>query len=227
MKSKVIESVRVFGESFNEKNKKITLFFHGYGDTAENFSQLAPVLSQNQDRDFFFVKAPFKHPLSGDAWFDLSDSDIRHLNDIERGRTIDLREHASYKALSEYLVPFLKKMGDECDDIILGGFSQGCSVAIESCRFLSEPPKALIVFSGSLIGCKSWESFLKSNLLENKPIFQSHGKHDSVIYENTGLELNKVLTQLGARIQWHSFEGGHEIEHSTIVMVNKFLSQFS
>ena len=94
---------------------------------------------------------------------------------------------------------------------ILGGFSQGSMLAIDTAlRSDRLMTSGVIVWSGALICRSAWISAhqARSTIL---PVYQSHGRQDSILPIGAGRALHRFLTHLGWDVASEEFEGPHTI----------------
>jgi phospholipase/carboxylesterase len=105
--------------------------------------------------------------------------------------------------------------------VVLGGFSQGTTVAIEAALGWPEPPAALVLFSGATVARSRWEKSLPA--LAGVPFFQSHGNADSILPFDDGRALKELLDTAGLAGELLAFEGGHSIPEEALLGARAFL----
>ena len=189
---------------------------------------LAPLAeSMNlQGTSWCFPQAPIDLPgfPSGKAWFPRKERELEHFS-----------SGVSFANLREYDPPGLAESAREIrhllselnvplDGLVLGGFSQGAMAAVEFLLHLDRPPKALILFSGSLIAEHRWSRSLQGKV-RGLPVFQSHGQEDPVLPFEEGTRLGTVLKRAGASCRFVGFPGGHTIPSPVIGEASLFLSE--
>ena len=109
-------------------------------------------------------------------------------------------------------------------NLVLLGFSQGAMMCSHLGHRLSEKIKAMVLFSGNILG----ESRLKESYAstENQfPVFQSHGNSDPVLGLNGATELRDFFTNQGHRVDYLEFSGGHEIPMEVLNRTKDFLAK--
>jgi phospholipase/carboxylesterase len=98
--------------------------------------------------------------------------------------------------------------------LVLGGFSQGAMLALDVALQLPQPPDALLLMSGTLIAEAEWAPrFAK---LAGVPVVMSHGRGDPLLPFAIAELLRDRLGGAGALVDWHPFDGGHEIPEDVI-----------
>lgn len=94
---------------------------------------------------------------------------------------------------------------------ILGGFSQGSMLAVDTAMHATELDiRGVVIWSGALI-CKSvWEG-AQSSSGRRVPTYQSHGRQDMILPVSTGRALHQFLVSVGWHVTWFEFDGPHTI----------------
>jgi phospholipase/carboxylesterase len=93
--------------------------------------------------------------------------------------------------------------------LVLGGFSQGAMLALEVALRLEKPPQALALLSSTLLAEGRQKPLLSR--LQGTPIFQSHGREDSILAFGDAEKLHVHLTGASLNATFLPFSGGHEI----------------
>lgn len=200
---------------------------HGFGANATDLSALAGVFDPDRHHDWLFPQAPNSLGAlgfpDGRAWYPRSESDLR------------LAVYGGYfSGLAEKDPPGLQESGElirglaealevPMGRIVLGGFSQGTTVAIEAALRWPEPPAGLVLFSGAPIARSRWEEALPA--LEGTPFFQSHGTTDTILAIEDGRALHDLLKGGGLQGDLLVFEGGHTIPEEALLAARDFLSR--
>ena len=104
--------------------------------------------------------------------------------------------------------------GDETP-LVLGGFSQGAMLTMETAlRGSIDPPKCLVQFSGTVICETQWSAAM--DRLANTAVYQSHGQSDPILPYSSAVRLQELLKAGGVDVQFHSFDGPHTIDQESI-----------
>lgn len=207
---------------------------HGYGASGTDLVGLVPALCQIDDSfadgvEWLFPEAPLslaEYGLPGGrAWWELSIARLQM--QLSQGRWHELRDtnpdgiDEARSALTESIELWRTECSLPMSRVVLGGFSQGAMVAIETTAALTEPPAGLIAFSGALIRESAWRSGLKSK--PGLPVFQSHGQYDNVLPYQGGIWLRDMLAEAGADVEFVEFSGGHQISFEVLEVAAAFL----
>lgn len=211
-----------FEEAFSTESPfRGGILLHGFGANAEDLAPLAPLFPVREQ--WLLPHAPgqleWGGMLYGRAWFP------REKREIEAAMT-----GAYFNRLREQDPPGLSDSAQELlklaeahrldwSDTLIGGFSQGAMVAVEVALSAPTPPKAVLLFSGSLIAESRWAR-LAGELAERgatpERFFQSHGNSDQVLPYDEGRALFDLLEEAGWRGSFVSFRGGHEIPSDVV-----------
>mgnify|MGYP006272713555 CR=1 FL=1 len=204
------------------------VLLHGFGASGEDLASLAPLFPV-RDR-WLFPHAPealsFGGAVYGRGWFP---RDPRAMEAALTG--------AYFSGLGEQDPPGLSQAASEVLEVadyhalnwgeaILGGFSQGAMVAVEVALRAPEPPKALLLFSGSIIAAERWKGAAaeaaEAGALPSTFV-QSHGTEDAVLPYQQGRALFDLLRGAGWNGGFLSFSGGHEIPPDVVREAHRVL----
>lgn len=98
--------------------------------------------------------------------------------------------------------------------LVIGGFSQGSMIAVDTALTMPEPPGGLVLYSSALICEPEWTAGVSK--LRNTKIIQSHGRRDPILHLSQGQALRDVLTAAGCEPKYLEFNGFHEIHPAAI-----------
>lgn len=222
------------GDEVTANDDTIVVMLHGFGATAQDLVPLAAEIGLF--RRWWFPQAPYPITVMGmrygQAWFPRDETAMEtavygsyftNLRSLEpRGLTESAREIALL--LDESRIP--------PESVVLGGFSQGAMVSAEYARLCLHEgrplPRALVLLSGALIGERLWRDGASprpdaSRRATAVPVFQSHGRSDTVLPYTEGEALREILEQTGFSVRFLPFEGGHEIPGSVVTEVRDVL----
>jgi phospholipase/carboxylesterase len=176
-----------------EKSSRLMVMLHGLGDSIEGYRWFPEAMNLPW-LNYLFVNAPDEY-YGGWSWFDLNDI----VPGVQRSR----------KLLFE-LLDDLRAKGFPTEQTTLGGFSQGCLMAIEVA--LRYPHR----FAG-VVGISGWVCEPAKVLKELSPValqqrlLMTHGASDPMI------PIEKVRTQIpllkaaGLKVEWLEFPKAHTI----------------
>lgn len=210
------------------------VFCHGYGATGTDLVPLAEALVEAAPQladgvHFLFPEAPqtlaeFGMPF-GRAWWPLS---VQRLQaQLQSGDFAAIREtippgiDEARLALTQAIDAWRALRGLERSAIVLGGFSQGAMISIETAAAWETPPRGLIALSGTLIHESAWRTGLASK--PGLPVFQSHGEQDFVLPYIGAEWLRALFQETGADLRFCRFRGGHEIPWPVLEGMAEFL----
>ncbi len=204
------------------------VLLHGFGASA---ADLYPLTAQSCIGRYRTVvpEAPklirFDGRIVGRAWFPRDDAGIER---ALFGGYFDTLRELDPPGLSESadeLVDLIDALELDTDDAVFAGFSQGAMVAVETAMALAKQgrrPKALILFSGAMIAGVRWSRDI--HLLSGLPVFQSHGRFDTVLAPQQGEDLGRELDRAGCRRRFLQFDGPHGIPEDVLSECCSFLS---
>ncbi|MFZ0566073.1 MAG: dienelactone hydrolase family protein [Chlamydiales bacterium] len=208
-----------------EQDGMYVILLHGFG---ANAADLVPLSRLSNKPTWIFPNAPYEVPVSanysGRAWFPidlevirkaLTERDLEYTSDLFSLELAESRQKIE-ALISERNIPRSK--------LILGGFSQGAVLAVETALFANDKVAALLIFSGILVNASNWKKRL--SLHASTPFFQSHGTEDPIFPLKKAKDLEHLLQEGGLKGKLYSFEGGHGIPPSAIVECKAFWSKF-
>jgi phospholipase/carboxylesterase len=191
-----------------EKNsKRLLVMLHGLGDSIEGYRWM-PEAMDLPWMNYLLVNAPDDY-YGGYAWF-------------EFGGNIVPGVQRSCKMLFE-LLDAVRAKGFPPEQTTLGGFSQGCLMAIEvGLRY----PQRL----AGLVGISGWVSEPEKLVQEFSPVaFQqrlliTHGTLDPLVPFAVSREHVNLLKAAGLHVEWHEFVKPHTIAgEDEMEVIRKFV----
>lgn len=203
----------------------VLIFMHGLGDSANGYLDFfkeyyRPIPSKMK---VILLTAPIASvTINGGArmnsWYDIL-SFKREKGSISEEDVIKnssrIQNTIETEAQSNQIKGKYKK-------IFIGGFSQGCCMALYVFMSFKESLGGVIGLSGLLF------PFIELN--ENRkdvPIMLAHGKWDSVIPYQLSQESYQRLTEDRFNVKFHTFDDEHTIEESTMEEMKDFLTKLS
>jgi len=148
------------------------------------------------------------------AWYDVLGQQIDRRED-EAGLRASMREtHA--------LIDRERARGVAASRIVLGGFSQGCAMALLAGLRYPERLAGLVCMSGylPLAGSTAAERHDANALV---PIFMAHGQRDAMIPIDRATASRDALTKLGYSVQWHEYPMEHSVCMEEVQALNAWL----
>lgn len=208
---------------------------HGYGASGQDLVPLGRELITRPDLAavrFVFPAAPTSLGNFGygdaRAWWEI---DIQryssiNLSDVESLQTIQREVPSGLSPARRKLFALVDELSRQSGlgvrRIVVGGFSQGAMLATDVALRLEERPAGLAIFSGALICAEEWAKRAPNR--KTLPVFQAHGRQDTVLPFIGGENLRKLLTGAGLTVDYNPFDGGHEIPSAVLDEFAPFLS---
>jgi phospholipase/carboxylesterase len=202
------------------------VLLHGFGAPGDDLVGLAGALTAPPDTRFVMPAAPLALPgLYGDAraWWMLDLARIeRALAGIVDDRSDEVPDGLlEARALIAGLVDDLYRGGTK--RVVLGGFSQGAMLALDTLLHIDHPIAGLAFLSGTRINAAAWRARLAR--VKELPVVMSHGTADPLLPFAAAASLRDELRGAGADVDWIEFAGGHEIPQTVLAGVNRLLAR--
>jgi phospholipase/carboxylesterase len=220
-----------------ENPSVVAVICHGYGASLEDLAPLAGewlTMLGDAAAEFRFVFPNAPHSLA-----ELGMPTARAWWPINMARLAEAVQANSFDQLHDEIPPGIDQARDSLDEVIsaamesmptdepklvLGGFSQGAMVTLDTTlRGKHQPPALLLQFSGTVVCRKEWEAAASERIKATK-IFQSHGKIDPVLPFKSAIVLRDLLRLAGAKLDFHDFQGPHTIDGPSIEKVAVLLA---
>jgi phospholipase/carboxylesterase len=191
-----------------EKNsRRLFVVLHGLGDSIEGWRWLPGALDLPW-LNHLLVNAPDEY-YGGCSWFD-------YPGDIAPGI------HRSRQLLFE-LLDDLRAKKFPADQITLGGFSQGCLMALETgLRY----PQRL----AGIVGLSGWVFEIENLIRDLTPVARSqrllvtHGHYDPLLPFAEASKQVRQLKAAGLDVAWHEFPKEHTIHGAEeIAVIREFV----
>jgi phospholipase/carboxylesterase len=176
-----------------EKSSRLMVMLHGLGDSIEGYRWFPEAMNLPW-LNYLFVNAPDEY-YGGWSWFDLNDI----MPGVQRSR----------KLLFE-LLDNLRAKGFPTEQTTLGGFSQGCLMAVDVA--LRYPHR----FAG-VVGISGWVCEPAKALKELSPValqqrlLMTHGASDPMIPIEKVRPQIPLLKAAGLKVEWLEFPKAHTI----------------
>ena len=178
------------------KPKNAVILCHGYGGDGKDISLLASYWKAYlPDTIFICPDAPEKCAASpsGFQWFDLIDQTPEQI----------LSKSLVAEAKLNKLIDEVKLQNNlSSDQIIIGGFSQGCMIALQTGVKRKDKINAIIGYSGKIID----KEHLGKNIISRPNIILMHGDVDQVVTIEGLLEAKDFFIRNNYKIETKIFK---------------------
>lgn len=212
----------------------VVVLCHGYGASGTDLVGLAqPALAAGQGGGgktaFVFPAAPLdladRGIPGGRAWWHI---DLDRLINRRTPELLAQFQHACPDGLPAARTKLLHLLTDAgqhfgigAERFVLGGFSQGSMLATDVALRLKKPPAGLAILSGALINETEWRPLASER--GPLPVFQSHGRHDSILPFSLAAALRDLLQDGREDYDFFPFDGDHEINLDVLRALTAFL----
>lgn len=136
------------------------------------------------------------------AWYDIIHTDLGRQEDEKGLRASQLQVEA--------LIAREKARGIPASRIILGGFSQGCAMTLQTGLRYGEKLAGLLCLSG-YVPMADKVAAERSAANADTPIFLVHGRLDPVIPIARATASRDLLKSLGYQVEWHDYYMQHSV----------------
>jgi phospholipase/carboxylesterase len=150
------------------------------------------------------------------AWYDIMGTDL-----VRREDEAGLR---ASQGIVESLIAREVARGVQASRIIVGGFSQGCAMALLTGLRHRERLAGIVGLSGYLPLADQTASE-RSQANQGTPIFLAHGRFDPMIALPRATASRDALIALGYDVQWHEYPMEHSVCLPEIEDLQRFLLQ--
>ena len=162
----------------SQKPKNAVILCHGYGGDGKDISILANYWKNYLPETIFICPdAPEKCAVSatGFQWFDLMDQTKDEI--LTKSLVAEIK-------LNKLIDEVKDNLNLKSNNIILGGFSQGCMISIQTGLKRTDKIKAIIGYSGRIIST----DHLSKNINSRPNVILMHGDNDQVVTIEAFLE---------------------------------------
>ena len=150
------------------------------------------------------------------AWYDIVHTDLGRQEDEKGLRASQLQVEA--------LIEREKSRGIPASRIILGGFSQGCAMTLQTGLRYKEKLAGLLCLSGYLpLADKTAAERNAANA--DTPIFLAHGRLDPVVPLARATASRDALTALGYKVEWHDYYMQHSVSAEEVADISGWLQK--
>jgi len=217
---------QVIGSEY-ENPDLIMVMFHGFGATSEQFMILADVIHSQPLGE---IKLCWVFPQAPDnAWWPLDISQWqKSFFQGEEALAKILREEPdgleNARDNSVLLINEVSKyFGISLDHIVIGGFSQGSMLAIDTALSLNSPPAGILAYSSFPIVVEQWVK--KCSKFPGLDVLLTHGKSDQLLPYFASIWLKDLLIKGGLKVRFETHCGRHELGKQNILKATSLFLQ--
>lgn len=204
--------VRLTGET---GDGPIVVMLHGFGAPGDDLVPLGEVLAgAAPGARFVFPAAPLALPSffgESRAWWmiDMEALERDMAVGVPRDRSAEVPDGMA--EANARIMALLAALPDEVGGgpLVLGGFSQGAMLACDVALRSGVPLAGLALLSGTFLAAGEWRPRMADR--SGLRVFQSHGRRDPLLPFAAAERLKGELTAAGLEVDWHPFDGAHEI----------------
>ena len=178
-----------------EKPKSAVILCHGYGGNGKDISILANYWrSHLQHTIFICPDAPEKCAASpsGFQWFDLMD---------QTPEQVLSKSLVAESKLNKLIDEVKSKNTLLANQIIIGGFSQGCMISLQTGIKRKDTVNSIVGYSGRIIDTEH----LGKNIISKPNIILMHGDIDQIVPVNSLLEAKDFFNKNNYKIETKIF----------------------
>ena len=179
-----------------QKPKNAVILCHGYGGDGNDISILANYWKNYlPDTIFICPDAPERCAVSsvGYQWFDLMDQSKQQI--LTKSLVAEMK-------LNQLIDEVKVQNNLEANKIILGGFSQGCMISLQTGIKRRDKINSIIGYSGKIIDTEH----LSKNIVSRPKVILMHGDKDEIVPINFFLEAKEFFIKNNYPIELKSFK---------------------
>jgi phospholipase/carboxylesterase len=191
------------------------ILHHGRGTDELDLLALADALDPARRLHVVAPRAPLRLPGSpGYHWYVVP----------RVGYPDPVTFHGAYDELAELHDQLWGRTDVAPAQTVLGGFSMGTVMSYALALGEGRPaPAGVLAFSGFIPTVAGWREELAGRELVRA--FIAHGRRDPVIDVGFARSARELLEEAGLRVDYHEFDGGHQIDPAHIPMAASWLAE--
>lgn len=215
-----------------DEQPRIVIMLHGYGRPRESLLLLAEREADRYGTIFIFPEAPVAVDWHRRAWWRPQMSavavgldpwpSIENPNRQPGAQTVmpDDDVVAARQLVTALIAEVRARFDADNDELLLAGFSQGATLALDVALHLEERLGGLVFLSGKPLDPDYAADMLPR--LRGLPVLVAHGRDDQVAAFAPVDRLRRMLSAAGVELVWVPFDGGHLISP----VAQRFLTWF-
>ena len=207
------------------------IWLHGLGASGDDFAGLYPELdlAACPAIRFIFPHAPqIPVTINGGyvmpAWYDILGTELG-AGAIRQEDAVGIhKSQADIEALIANEVEKQEGKGIKPENIVIAGFSQGCAMALHTGLRHKARLAGIMALSGYLPLANTLEAEA-SAVNKSTPIFMAHGTQDPVVVLDRAEASNAKLSELGYKVEWHTYPMPHSVHPREVADISAFLKR--
>ena len=199
------------------------IVLHGLGADGTDFMSFADEFKLDAVGPvrYVFPRAPVRPvTINGGnkmrAWYDILNMDL-----VRREDEAGLRESM---VLVHALIDAEVARGVPASRIVLGGFSQGCAIALGAGLRYRDKLAGLVAMSGYMPLADTLAAERTAANVDTR-VFMAHGRNDGVITLPRATATRDQLLALGQPLEWHDYPMEHSVCGEEVQAIQTFLRQ--
>jgi len=179
-----------------KKPKNAVILCHGYGGDGKDISLLASYWRTYLPETLFVCPdAPERCAVStsGFQWFDLMD---------QTKDQILVKSLVAETKLNILIDEVMKNNNLASDKVVIGGFSQGCMISLQTGIKRKNKINSIIGYSGKIIDV----NHLQNNMNSRPDVILMHGDKDEIVHVNFLLEAKEFFNKNNYKIESKIFK---------------------
>jgi phospholipase/carboxylesterase len=208
----------------------LVVLLHGFGAPGEDLVPVGSAVRAPAGTRFLFPAAPLRLVeafFEGRAWWMI---DFARREQLLSGRDLETLADETPEGLTEareavvaMLDAAASALGAPPERTVLGGFSQGAMLALDTALRDPRPLAGLVLLSPTLVAALAWVDLAPGRA--GLPVYLSHGRQDPLLPFFMTERLRALLEQAGLAVTWAPFDGGHEVPAVAVGGVSGFLGR--
>ena len=206
------------------------VLLHGFGAPGRDLVGLWRVLRVPPETRFVFPEAPLELAMGfGDsrAWWMIDMAALERA--MATGEPRDMTEQVpegmgvARARVDAMLDEMTAKLAVPEGRLVLGGFSQGAMLALDSALRSDRALAGLVLLSSTLLCEEEWAALMPARA--GLPVLQTHGRRDPLLNFGFAERLRDRMVEAGLDVRFVPFGGQHEVPPVAIDELTGFLNE--
>lgn len=210
----------------------VVVLLHGFGAPGDDLVPLWRTVDVPPETRWVFPAAPLRLPSMGfgmesRAWWMIDMLALER--SVASGQLRDLSQERpeGLDEARQSVLEMLDALDAELSPsrLVLGGFSQGAMLALDTAIHCERDLAALVQLSGTVLNEAEWKPRLAAR--RGLPVLQSHGYADPLLPFALAERLRDLMSGAGLEVEFVAFHGGHEIPGSVIARLEALIRRIA